>query len=300
MINVHHLYLFHQVAAARGFTRAAEQLYISQPALSRQVHELEQELGVPLIDRVGRRICLTEAGETLFEYTTRLFGLIDEIETVMRDTRGLQRGRLAIGASTTIGMYVIPATLAQYRATYSGIDMRVEIGNTRQIADAVLRCELELGLVEGPIDHPQLAVEPLATDELLVILPPNHTLAGRTELRPTDLAEQPFVLREPGSGTRLVADTYLRSAGIVPHVVLELGSTEAIKRLIMAGVGLGIISRYAVVHEIESGRLAAARLIGMRMTRGFSRITLRSRRLSLAARAFNTMLDTALRSSAAA
>ena len=294
MLNLHHLFIFHTVATAGGFTRAAEELYIGQPAVSRQVQELERALGLPLIDRVGRRVYLTDAGTALLAYTTPLFALVNDIEEEMADRRGLARGRLALGASSTLGMYVLPAILAAFRTRWPGVALQVVIANTQQIADSVLAHELDLGVVEGPVSDARLTVTPLTDDELVLVLPAGHALAGSASVDAADCRDLAFVLREAGSGTRVVADRYLRAANLEPAVALELGNSEAIKRAIAAGMGVGIMSLFAIADEVASGRLAVARLRGVRMTRQFTSLTLRERRVSRAARAFQEVLTTAL------
>jgi DNA-binding transcriptional LysR family regulator len=286
MLNLHHLRIFHAVAEHGSYTRAAEALVISQPAVSRQVRDLERALDLCLIDQIGRRIYLTDAGRVLHEYSTRLFGIAADVEAAMHELRVLTQGRLALGASTTIGMYALPATLAKYRANFPGIELQVEIDNTARIAEGVRRYRLELGLVEGDVSDPLLLSTPWRSDELVVILPPRHPLAAAPTLAPSSLQDAAFVMREQGSGTRSVAERYLSSAGIHVRTVLELSSTEAIKRAVASGLGLAVVSRLAIGTELAAGALVARSLGDLAMTRRLSLVTLAGRRLTRAANAF--------------
>lgn len=286
MLNLHHLRIFHAVAQRGSFTRAAEALLISQPAVSRQVRDLERELGICLIDQIGRRIYLTEPGRLLYEHSTRLFGIETDIEAAMRELRVLDQGRLSLGATTTIGMYALPATLARYRAAFPGIELSVMIDNTERIVEGVRRYKLEVAFVEGEVQDESLLVTPWQRDELIFILAPQHPLAAAPALVPSELQDAAFVMREGGSGTRAIAEGYLNAAGIRVRPILELTNTEAIKRAVAAGLGLAIVSRQAVDAEITAGTLVARSLSGQKMTRELHLLTLAGRRLSRAAGAF--------------
>ncbi|HEU5327705.1 MAG: LysR family transcriptional regulator [Thermomicrobiales bacterium] len=267
-LNFNRLRLFLAVAEQGSVTRAAEALHISQPAVTRALHELERDTGLPLVEHVGRGIALTEAGRLLASYARRLFDLVAEAERALDETRGLRQGRLAVGASTTIGIYLLPEVLGVYRAQYPGIELFLDIGNTTVIAERLQRRLLDIALVEGPVDAAELglAVTPYRDDDLVLIVAPGHSLAGR-RVTSADLAALQWILREPGSGTRAVVDRALAAVGITPQTSLELGSTEAIKRAVAAGLGVSIVSHLAVGQELALGRLAVVPVDDLNITR---------------------------------
>jgi DNA-binding transcriptional LysR family regulator len=286
MLNLHHLHIFQVVAQRRSFTRAAETLYISQPAVSRQVRELEQALGVALVDRVGHRLFLTDAGTALFAASTRLFGVATDIERDMAERRALTRGRLLLGASQTIGVYVLPGWLATYHQVNPQVELVAELGTTDQTLERVASYALEFGLVEGPVGDPTLASSVILRDELVLIMPPFSLLTATQETPLAALQREAFVLREPTAATRQFIERVLGAAGVSLRVVLELNSNEAVKQAVAAGLGLGIVSSATVTQELAAGRLGATRIAGLRMTRDWSVVTLSERRLSPAATAF--------------
>src|SRR6516164_7452099 len=208
-MNLNHLAVFHAVAQAGSMTLGAERLDISQPAVSKQVRELERALGVHLFDRVGRRVRLSRAGEVLAEYARRLFALAHEAETAMADVRGAQRGRLAVGASTTIGTYLLPGVVAEFWRRHPRVELLVQIENTEQVHRRLAGQELDLGLTEGLIEEDELDAEVFHQDELVLIAAPGHRLAGQPRVPLSAVREEPFVLREPGSGTRAVEERVL-------------------------------------------------------------------------------------------
>src|SRR6516162_9944929 len=181
-INLNHLAIFHAVAQTGSMTLGAGRLDISQPAVSKQVQELERVLGVHLFDRIGRRVCLSQAGEILADYAGRLFALAHEAEEAMADVRAVERGRLTIGASTTIGTYLLPGVVAEFWRRHPRIELLVEIGNTEQIHRRLAACELDVGLTEGFVEEQELDAEVFHRDELVVIASPSHRLVGRTRV----------------------------------------------------------------------------------------------------------------------
>jgi DNA-binding transcriptional LysR family regulator len=266
-MNLNHLTIFHAVAQAGSMTLGAERLDISQPAVSKQVRQLERALGVHLFDRIGRRVYLSQAGEVLAEYARRLFCLAHEAETAMADVRTVGRGRLVIGASTTIGTYLLPGVLAEFWRRHPRVELLVEIGNTEQIHRRLVGLELDVGLTEGFVEQEELVAEVFHRDELVVIAAPGHRLAGKPRVSLSAVQGEPFILREPGSGTRAVEERVLASLKLPVRVVMALGSTEAIKRVVAEGVGLAIVSRLAVRAECAAGTLAVLPVAGLRIAR---------------------------------
>jgi DNA-binding transcriptional LysR family regulator len=289
-MNLNHLAIFHAVAQTGSMTLGAERLGISQPAVSKQVQELERALGVPLFDRIGRRVHLSQAGETLADYARRLFALAREAEEAMADVRAGGRGRLAIGASTTIGTYLLPGVLADFWRWHPRVELLVQVENTEQVHRRLAGHELDLGLTEGPVEEEDLEAEVIHRDELVLIAAPGHRLAGQGRVALSAVREEPFILREPGSGTRAVEERALARLKLPVRAVMVLGSTEAIKRVVAEGVGLAIVSRLAVAAECAAGTLAVLPVSGLPIDRPLHLVRRKGRRDGPAMRAFCTAL----------
>jgi DNA-binding transcriptional LysR family regulator len=285
-MNLNHLAVFHAVAQTGSMTLGAERLDISQPAVSKQVQDLERALGVHLFDRIGRRVQLSQAGETLADYARRLFALAHEAREAMAEVRAVGRGKLAIGASTTIGTYLLPCVVAEFWRRHPRVELLVRIENTEQVHRRLAGHELDLGLTEGLIEEEELAAEVFHQDELVMIAAPGHRLAGQPRVSLGAVREEPFILREPGSGTRAVEERALARLKLPVRVVMALGSTEAIKRVVAEGVGLAIVSRLAVVAECAAGTLAVLPVAGLRIERPLHLVRQRGRRDGPAMQAF--------------
>jgi DNA-binding transcriptional LysR family regulator len=291
-MTLRQLEVFLAIAHAHSYRQAAEGLHTSQPALSQHVRELEAELGVRLFDRLSRGVVPTEAGRLLEERAKRVFATLTDVREVLGELQGLQRGSLLVGASTTPGIYVLPAVIGEFRRRYPGIDLRLRIANSRVIEEAIRAHEVDLGVVGGHGLAP--GEECLAAglaDELVLIVSPRHRWAKRREVAPADLADEPLLVREEGSATRRVTERALEQAGVGWHVSMELGHTEAIKQAVMAGLGVAFVSVHAVRGEVASRRLAAIRLRRLRIQRHFHVIHSEARTLSAGARALVAMLS---------
>jgi DNA-binding transcriptional LysR family regulator len=289
-MNLNHLAIFHAVAQTGSMTLGAQRLDISQPAVSKQVQELESALGVSLFDRIGRRVHLSQAGEILADYALRLFALAREAEEAMAEVRGAGRGKLVLGASTTIGTYLLPGVLAEFRRRHPRIELLIRVENTEQIHRRLLARELDLGLTEGLIEEEELAGEIFHRDELVVIAARGHPLVGQRRVPLSAVREEAFILREPGSGTREVETRALARLRLPVQEIMALGSTEAIKRVVAEGVGLAIISRLAVDAECTAGALAVLPVVGLRIERPLHLVRRRGRRDSPALQAFCAIL----------
>jgi DNA-binding transcriptional LysR family regulator len=285
-MNLNHLAIFHAVAQTGSMTLGAERLDISQPAVSKQVQELESVLGLHLFDRIGRRVHLSRAGEILADYARRLFALAHEAEAAMAEVRTAGRGRLAIGASTTIGTYLLPGVVAEFWRRHPRIELSVQVENTEQIHRRLAGHELDLGLTEGLIEEEGLDAEVFHRDELVIIAAPGHQLAGQARVPLSAVREESFILREPGSGTRAVEERALARLKLPVQVVMALGSTEAIKRVVAEGVGLAIVSRLAVAAECAAGTLAVLPVAGLHIDRPLHLVRRQGRRDGPAVQAF--------------
>ncbi len=296
-INLHLLRLFAMVARHRSFSRAAEALHISQPAISKGVRELEAQLGTRLLERGGPGgVTLTEAGSVLAGHAATLFTAERAAEEDLAAFRGLHRGTLAIGASTTIATYLLPRRIGAFHRRHPQVELRLTSANTRAIAELLLARELDIALVEGPVEEPGLLTEPWGEDELVLVAGAAHPLASTEAPAPEALAGELILVREPGSGTRDVGFEALAAWGVQPRRTLEVGSTEAIKQLVAAGVGVAVVSAAAAADQIALGRLcipplrtASGGLLTLR--RVLSRLRLPGRRPSAAAAAFDALLD---------
>ncbi|MEF3275030.1 MAG: LysR family transcriptional regulator [Chloroflexus sp.] len=282
-LNLHLLRIFVAVLEHGSFTRAAEALVMSQSAVSRAVQELERQLNTVLLERRARGVAPTAAGLILGEHARRIFAHERLAIEALNELRGLQRGRLAIGASSTIGTYLLPPLLGMYHRQYPGIELFLDIGNTQQVMDHLLAYQIDIAYVEGPVaPDERLQITHWRNDELVVIAAPDHPLARRPNLTCADLNDAPFVLREPGSGTREVMEQALTARGITIRPVMELGSTEAVKQAVSAGLGLSVVSLVTLQMDIIAGRLTILRVRDLSIERQLSRVRLADRPLSQA------------------
>jgi DNA-binding transcriptional LysR family regulator len=294
-MNLNHLFLFRAVAEAGSFSRAAESVHVSQPAISMQVAELEAQLDLTLFHRLPRGVKLTAAGQLLFGYAQRLGALADEAQRAMAELKGLHRGRLSIGASTTIGVYLLPDLLGEYRRRYPEIDLQFDIANTEQIVNRLVDGTLDAGLTEGlPPNRDELDNVIFLRDELVPIVRPDHPglATGSEPLTLRELCAEPMILREPGSGTREVIEGALaKRRQKLQRIAMVLGSTEAIKRAVAAGLGVAIVSHLTIQTELALGRLAILSVRGFQLTRPLLRLCCRNREQDPATLAFLALLD---------
>ncbi|WP_133372150.1 selenium metabolism-associated LysR family transcriptional regulator, partial [Sulfurirhabdus autotrophica] len=264
--------VFHTVAKQLSFTKAAELLFMTQPAVTFQVKQLEEHFNTRLFERTHGKITLTHAGEVALEYAEKILELSSEMETRLGELTGEISGKLMIGASTTIAEYLLPRILGEFKEKYPQVKAHLTVANSETIENKVADHTLDLGLIEAQSHHPILNTDLCCNDELVVICSPNHEYAKFTSLTALQLAEQPYVSRELGSGTREVIDDYFRNAGVNPddlNIAMEMGSREAIKGAVEAGLGIAIVSISTVVKELKLGDLVAIPL-EPKMTRALS------------------------------
>jgi DNA-binding transcriptional LysR family regulator len=290
VMNRNQLALFHAVAQAGGISRGAEKARISQPAVSKQIAELESALGVRLLERQPRGCRLTEAGVLLADYARRWCSVETEAERAIAEYRGLKRGRLAIGASLTIGGYLLPAAIAEFHRRVPEVDLQLEIANTQHIQASLLSGAIELGLTEGPIEDDELESMVFHQDELVAIAPAGHPLLKKKKVTAREICREPFILREEGSGTRAVVERALRRKGIKVKPLLSLASPEAIKNTVATGIGLAIVSRLIVELEVKTGLLGIIRLDDLTIRRPLHLQRVRGRSESPACKRFLEVL----------
>jgi DNA-binding transcriptional LysR family regulator len=286
MLTIPQLRAFSAVARYLHFTRAAEELLVAQPSVSYHVRELERMLGVQLVEIVGRKVHLTDAGERLAERATGLLNELDTIEQELRDYgRGLT-GRLRLGATRTVGGYALPPVLASFGRTHPRIELKVTIGNSAAIERMLTDRMVDLAVVEWKMSSSELVSSPLRRDALVLVAPRDHPLAARDRITLNDLRGEAFVMREAGSGTRGLAEQALGSALPDIRVVLELEEPEAIVRVVEAGVGLAFMAGTIASRHLVSGALAVLNVEGVNLWRDFSLVVLRNRVFTPAMRSF--------------
>lgn len=279
-MNRNHLALFHAVAEEKSISAGAQRLHISQPAVSKQIGELESALGVQLFDRLPRGVRLTDAGRVLADYARRMTLMEDDAERAIEELRGLKQGRLTIGASTTIGAYLLPDALARFHWKYPGIELTLEIANTQVIEAALVEGRFEIGFTEGVIESDALDTTVFHEDELVAIAPAGHRLLSKKGATARDLCREPLIAREKGSGTRDVVEAALARKRINVAPVMSLGSTEAIKCAVIAGAGVAIVSRLTISVELQAQRLGIIALRDLSINRPLHQQTLRGRSVS--------------------
>ncbi len=285
-INLHQLKIFHTVARSGSFSRAAAELLISQPSVSIQVGELERQLGADLFEQVGKAVRLTEAGRVLDDYAARILALIDEARVAMDELKGLQRGRLLLGATPTPGTYLLPTLLGRFKEQYPHIEIVLRIRDTRRIQEMLLQHELHVGVVGSKVTFPDIESTAWLADELLLVVAPANRFAGLPSVRVADLAGQPFILRERGSGNREAVDEALHRAGVHVTPAFELEGAEMVKQAVAANLGISILSRCAVELEVAAGRLRIVPVEGLRIERAIWLLWRRDQRLPRVAQAF--------------
>jgi DNA-binding transcriptional LysR family regulator len=257
------LQVFFTVARLLSFTKAAETLHMTQPAVTFQVRQLEEYFNTRLFDRTHNRISLTEAGTLVYGYADRIFELYNEMENMIKDMTGEISGSLTIGASTTIAEYMLPSLLGDFRKQYQDVVIHLKVSNTEGIVSMVENNVIDLGVVEAPVGNKNLVVEECRNDRLVAIVPNGHALAGHDVVHLDELLEYPFICREEGSGTREVIEEYICHAegckeGL--NVAMELGSPEAVKGAVEASMGISIVSEATIAKELKLGTLVAVEL----------------------------------------
>ena len=254
------LQVFHAVAKHLSFTRAAEALFMTQPAVTFQIKQLEEQYGIRLFERRHGSISLTPAGELVDSYVQRILAISDEMETRLGEMTGEMRGPLLVGASTTIAEFMLPRILGEFNALYPQVRARLIVGNSESIEGRVAEHALDVGLIEAPAKLSGLTSQICCEDELQVICAPDYPLAAMKSVSPKVLAEYEFISREPGSGTREITDAYFRAHKQAPENLktqMELGSPEALKGVVATGLGFAILSLLAVEADTQLGRLVA-------------------------------------------
>jgi len=290
MINLDRLRIFQAVAEARSFTRAAEVVHLTQPGISKHIKQMEEYYGIPLFDRLGKRVALTQAGEILSEATEEIMASAAAAEQRIEELKGLHGGKLVLGASFALGIYVLPGVLAAFRKRYPAVDVTVDISLSAKIMAKILANKLELGLVSQEAHDPRLFARQFMTDELIAVVPSNHPWANRKRIRPQELMKETFIVAARGAGVRAAVEERLKEKGIVLTNVIDFGNVEGVKRAVEAGLGISIQPRSVVQRELSAGSLRGVSLAGLDDKLGRFYVGRRDKHLSNAAQAFLALL----------
>lgn len=292
-LNFHQLHIFYTVAERGSFSAAAQSLHMTQPAVTMQIQSLEDYFGTKLFYRSTKKVELSDAGNMLLPYAAQSLSLIRDAEAAMARYTFELKGKLQMGASLTFAEYIMPRVLGPFSLTHPHLSVSMKVMNTSQIVEEVLTKHLTFGIVEAPASHPELAVEALIHDELKLVLPKGHELLDKEEITLEDLKDYPFVLREQGSGTRMVLEHEMKRNGFDPlslSIAMEFGSTGAIKSAVENGLGLSVISGSSIKHELALGLLESRSIKGLSLQRQFYSVHLKSELLPITALSFLTFM----------
>jgi len=289
-LNLHQLATFQSVARHRSYVRAAKELHFSQPAVSAQMRQLEESLGIRLFEQIGRSTHLTQAGEELLLYCDKIFSVIDEAMETMESLRSPETGRLSVGADTTVGTYVIPGLLGKFRQLFPEVEITLDVLNRATLVDALVENRVDMAVMGTVPAEIPMVIEPFAPNELVLIAAPTHRLAGLKEIPFAELGREHFLLREIGSGTRAALERTFQEAGMPLQISMQVGNNSAIKQGVIAGLGIALISHVAIELELETKRLVILDVVGFPVMRQWRLVHLKGKHLSATARAFKLFL----------
>ena len=263
MVNLSQLRVFQAVAQTRSFTRAAEVVHLTQPGISKHIKQMEEYFGTPLFDRLGKKVALTQAGEILFAATKEVMASVEAAEQKIEELKGLLGGKLLLGTSFPIGVYILPGVLATFRKKYPAVEVVLDISLSEKINTRILANKLDLGLVSHEVHDSRLLSKEFMTDELVAIFPSEHRWVGKQRIKPQDLVGETFIVAARGAGTRAVVEERLKEKGILLQHELDFGNLEGVKHAVEAGLGVSIQARSVVQREVSAGSLRALPLAGM-------------------------------------
>lgn len=292
-MNLTWLQTFILIVEKKSLTKAARALHLTQPAVSKQLNSLERFYGTPLLNRTSRHMEVTEAGKIVYEYSQQILAKINES---LADVQALEKdlhGNLVLGASTIPGEYILPAALGRFQTLHPQVKVKLEIADSTEIGQMILDGKIEAGMIGITLENPVLRQEYLFKDELVVIAPRQHPLTKKKSITLEDFVEEPLIVREAGSGTRLAIENKLIEKGIAPDklkIRLELGSTEAVINAVAAGLGISLVSRFAVKSRANAGEIAVLNIRELPLERGLYFITRRDQVISPLVEAFYNFL----------
>ncbi|MBL3591798.1 MAG: LysR family transcriptional regulator [gamma proteobacterium endosymbiont of Lamellibrachia anaximandri] len=284
-VTLRQLSVFEAVARRLSYTRAADELHLSQPAVSMQVKQLEETAGLPLFEQTGKKIQLTDAGREVYQYTRAIFGMFEEMEEVLAALKGVDTGQLDIAVASTVN-YFAPRLLAAFHQRYPGIDLRLDVTNRKQLMALLESNETDIVLMGHPPEKLELESEAFMENPLVVIAPPGHPLDGVPGVPLSRLQDETFVMRESGSGTRLAMERFFKEHGLELKSGMQMTRNEAIKQAVRAGMGLSVASEHTIELEVETGRLVILDVEQFPIRRKWYMVYRKGKRLSPAAVAF--------------
>jgi DNA-binding transcriptional LysR family regulator len=284
-VSLRQLRVFEAAAAHRSFSRAAEALHLTQPGVSMHIKELEAHAGLPLFERVGRKLFVTEAGQELLARARDVIRSLKDADEAFDELRGLRRGRINLAVVST-AKYFAPRLLAKFRDRYPEIEIRLAVNNRESVIEQLTSNEVDLAIMGRSPDSSDIVAAPFAENPHLIIAPPAHALAGKRRIAESTAAKEVFIVREPGSGTRSVMQEFFRERHLVCQVGMEMASNETIKQAVMAGMGVSFISRHTIDLELQTGRLIALDIRGTPVVRQWHVAHLAKKRMSPTAQAF--------------
>jgi DNA-binding transcriptional LysR family regulator len=280
------LQVFESIFRHGSFTRAAEELFLTQPTVSMQIKKLTDAMGLPLFEHIGRSVEPTEAGVELYDACRRIFEILANLEMKIADLKGLKRGRLRLGVVTT-AQYLAPEVLGEFSRIYPGIDLALEVANRHRIIERMHANEDDLYIMgQAPEDGIDIEVHPFSPNPLVVLAPRNHPLVNKKNIKLEEIANEPFIMREPGSGIRDLTFRTFDARGLQPNVRMELGSNEAIKHAVVSGLGLTVLSLHTLTLEGVDGPVAILDVEGFPILRNWYIVYPKGKELSLIARTF--------------
>jgi DNA-binding transcriptional LysR family regulator len=286
MLNMNQLRVFYEAARSGSFTGAGKRLFITQPAVTAHMKVFEEYCSLKLFKKRGRRVFLTDEGTTLYEYARKIFEYEKEVEQAIEDMRELKRGVLRIGTTKTYARYFMPLFISGFHESYPMIRILLDEGSSSTMVQSVVDMKNELAVIAKVGDRPNVRFIPFSREELLLIMAPNHPLAMKKELLLEDLANEPVIMKEVGSGTRRHVNELFEKKRIVPNVLMETGNTEFIKQLVQRGEGISFVVREAVATEIRDGKLVSRPLRGEKLLLDVSIAYMKDQHLSPPAKAF--------------
>jgi DNA-binding transcriptional LysR family regulator len=283
---------FVTVVEHKNFSRAAEELYLSHPNVSLQIQSLEEELGTKLVNSSSKHLELTQAGEIYYGYAKQILLLQDKAKQEIKQLSNVVTGALKVGASYTIGEYILPFVVAEFAAQYPKVEIEASIANTEEIIQAVRANHLDIALVEGEVHYSDIVIRPIMEDEIILVVPNQHPLARLPIVTSEHLQDQVWILRESGSGTRAFSDKLIKEWGINVRKTYIFGSGQAVKQAVTAGLGIALVSRWIVRKELNAKELKSIRIKGKRLTRSFYLIGPKNQEKSEAMEVFTEQLFT--------
>lgn len=290
--TLHQLKVFEATARHGSFTRAAEELFLTQPTVSMQVKQLTKAIGLPLFEQVGKRLFLTEAGRELFSSCQEIFERLEQLEMTVANLKGMKQGRLRLAVITTT-KYFMPRLLGPFCQKYAGIDVSLTVTNHEHVIERLANNQDDLYVMSQLPEHIDIKTHPFLENPLVVVAPVNHPLAKEKHISLKRLAEEPFIMREPGSGTRGAFQKLLDAHQLSVKVRLELGSNEAIKQAIAGGLGLSVLSRHTLAIDATASELAILDVEGFPIQRQWYVVYLAGKQLSVVANTFLEYLQEA-------